>query len=221
MRDTPPDRFNKPWGYEFRNELSEVVTLTYLSIFPGHQTSLHCHPRKTTSLTAISGTGALQFLKDKITFSAGTSFMVRNGLFHQIVNLGEKELIVLEFENPSDPQDLVRLEDGYGRRNLGYETNSEQSEFTHSELSFFKFIRGGGSWEDEDTQMCIQFPGEIKFVPVDQAVYAVLTGGLRDDMTQAFVLREGDCTTGSTIERLTRSFSWVAGSKLLEIRKVG
>ena len=221
MRDTSPDRFNKPWGYEFRIELSEVVTLTYLSIFPGHQTSLHCHPRKTTSLTAISGTGALQFLKDKITFSAGTSFMVRNGLFHQIVNLGEKELIVLEFENPSDSQDLVRLEDEYGRSNLGYETNSEQSEFTQEELSFFKFIRDGDFWEGEETHMCIQFPCEINLLPVDQAVYAVLTGGLQDDITKAFVLREGDCTTGSTIKRLSGSFSWIKGSRLLEIRKVG
>ena len=119
------DRVNKPWGYEFRVSLGSNLTLTYLTLYPGSQTSLHCHPQKTTSLTAIAGTGTIRFLKDSIEFSSGTSFMVRNGLFHQIFNSGQENLVVLEFENPSDATDLVRLEDEYGRSLTSYELKSE------------------------------------------------------------------------------------------------
>ena len=211
--------FNKPWGYEFRYQISETVTLTYLTILPNSQTSLHCHPTKTTSLTAIGGSGSLQFLKDRINFTSGTSFMVRNGLFHQVINLGNENLTVLEFENPSDPQDLIRLEDHYGRKLLGYETEMKQKQLSSLEESFFDFIATGSEWENEFTEMQIKFPAESKMISEDDSIYAVLLGGLVDSITNSYVLRAGDCTTGATISRLVANFNWEINTKLLVIRK--
>ena len=214
-----PKKFNKPWGYEFRVDFSTEVTLTYLTILPGYKTSLHCHPTKTTSLTAIAGSGSLQFLKDIQTFGAGSSIMIRNGLFHQVINSGTQNLAVLEFENPSNAQDLVRLEDEYGRKNLGYETNVNDPELTEIEKSFFDFISDGEKWENGETKLEIKFPAKTKLIPEHLAVYAVLSGGLEDVLTKSLVLRPGDCTTSSTIERLITSFKWTAESKLLMILK--
>jgi mannose-6-phosphate isomerase-like protein (cupin superfamily) len=219
MTNRLPKKFNKPWGYEFRIDLSTEVTLTYLTILSGYKTSLHCHPTKTTSLTAIAGGGSLQFLKDIQTFEAGTSIMIRNGLFHQVINSGSQNLAVLEFENPSNAQDLVRLEDEYGRKNLGYETNVNDPELTETEKSFFDFILEGEKWENGETTLEIKFPAKTKLMPEYSAVYAVLSGGLEDVLTKSLVLRPGDCTTSTTIERLITSFKWTADSKLLMILK--
>jgi len=100
--------------------------------------------------------------------------MVRNGLFHQVINLGSQDLTVLEFENPSNPQDLIRLEDDYGRKLLGYETGSMQKQLSYLEESFFNFIATGSEWENEFTEMQIKFPAESEMVSEDDSIYAVL-----------------------------------------------
>ena len=53
----------------------------------------------------------------------------------------------------------------------------------------------------------------------EDAVYAVLQGGLRDNISGSLVLREGDCTTTSTIVRLIDHFGWDIPTKLLEIKR--
>jgi mannose-6-phosphate isomerase-like protein (cupin superfamily) len=213
------DRVNKPWGYEFRVRLGSNLTLTYLTLYPGSQTSLHCHPQKTTSLTAISGTGTIRFLKDSIEFSSGTSFMVRNGLFHQIYNSGQENLIVLEFENPSDAMDLVRLEDEYGRSLTSYELKAESNSQSKTEEEFFSFIANGGVWSNSETEIIIISPKNSEPDFIDDAVYAVLEGGLRDRVSNSLILREGDCTSTSTIQRLVGLFEWDPTTRLLQIKK--
>jgi len=213
------DRINKPWGYEFRVSLGTNLSLTYLTLYPGSQTSLHCHPQKTTSLTAISGIGTIRFLKDSIEFSSGTSFMVRNGLFHQIVNSGQENLVVLEFENPSDAMDLVRLEDEYGRSLKSYELKSESNSQNETEEKFFHFIANGGAWSNSETEIMIISPKNSERSFIDDAVYAVLEGGLRDRISNSLILREGDCTSSSTIQRLIGLFEWDPTTKLLQIKK--
>ena len=213
------DRVDKPWGYEFRIILGPSLTLTYLTIFVNSQTSLHCHPRKTTSLTAIAGRGRINFLKDGIDFSAGTSFMVRNGLFHQISNVGINNLIVLEFENPSDARDLVRLEDDYGRRLESYEDKSDLNNISEAEEDFFFQITHGGAWSNHETEIDVIEPTSKIVTFENEAVYAVLEGGLRDKLSNSLILREGDCTTNLTIRRLINHFDWDSGTRLLQIKK--
>jgi mannose-6-phosphate isomerase-like protein (cupin superfamily) len=213
------DRVDKPWGYEFRVSLGPNLTLTYLTLYPGSQTSLHCHPQKTTSLTAISGTGTIRFLKDSIEFSSGTSFMVRNGLFHQIFNSGQKNLVVLEFENPSDATDLVRLEDEYGRSLTSYEIKSEVNSQNDMEEKFFNFIENGGAWSNSETEIMMISVKNSNPDFIEDAVYAVLEGGLRDRVSNSLILREGDCTSSSTIQRLIGLFEWDQTTRLLQIKK--
>jgi mannose-6-phosphate isomerase-like protein (cupin superfamily) len=213
------DRVDKPWGYEFRAALGPSITLTYLTIYPESQTSLHCHPRKTTSLTAIAGKGEIKFLNDSIAFTAGTSFMVRNGLFHQISNASAENLVVLEFENPSDALDLVRLEDAYGRSFTSYEEKSDLNYLNESEKDFFSRISQGGIWSNQETDIMVIEPDRHTVTFESEVVYAVLEGGLRDRFSNSLILREGDCTTAPTINRLVRQFKWDPNTKLLQIKK--
>ena len=46
---------NKPWGYEYLAYENEDVGLWFLNIKKNHQTSMHCHPKKTTGLVLLDG----------------------------------------------------------------------------------------------------------------------------------------------------------------------
>ena len=45
----------KPWGYEYLTYQSKDVAVWILHLKKGHQTSMHCHPRKKTSLIVLDG----------------------------------------------------------------------------------------------------------------------------------------------------------------------
>ena len=52
--------------------------------------------------------------------------MLRRGLFHSTKAISETGIFMLEVETPNDKNDLVRLEDEYGREDLGYETREHE-----------------------------------------------------------------------------------------------
>ena len=52
---------------------------------------------------------------------AGDKIMIRNGVFHSTTAVGD-HLALLEVETPNDKNDLVRLEDNYGRSGKPYES---------------------------------------------------------------------------------------------------
>ena len=53
----------KPWGYEFAAYEGQEAAIWILYIKKGHSTSLHCHPRKTTSLIILSGKSLFKITK--------------------------------------------------------------------------------------------------------------------------------------------------------------
>lgn len=110
----------KPWGFEYMAYQNDDVALWVLHIKKGHKTSLHCHPKKTTGLIVVSGTVNINFISDSKEITAPGKQMIRRGLFHQTCALTE-DVIVLEIETPVDKNDLVRMNDCYGRENSGYE----------------------------------------------------------------------------------------------------
>lgn len=112
----------KPWGYEYLAYKGDVMSLWLLNINKDARTSLHCHPTKTTGLVLVDGCAEINFISDSKVLKAPAKQMIRRGLFHQTHAL--TNVIMLEAESPIDKDDLVRLQDNYGRENTGYE-NSE------------------------------------------------------------------------------------------------
>jgi mannose-6-phosphate isomerase-like protein (cupin superfamily) len=113
---------NKPWGYEYLIYENSEVALWMLHIRQNQQTSMHCHPIKTTGLVLLQGEAELSFLNDKKVVRAPEKQMIRRGLFHSTRATSEGGIFMLEIENPNDKNDLVRLSDKYGRASSGYET---------------------------------------------------------------------------------------------------
>ena len=110
----------KPWGFEYLAYKNDQVALWILHIKKGHKTSLHCHPTKTTGLVVVRGTVEMNFIADSKIIAAPAKQMIRRGLFHQTHALTD-DVIVFEIETPVNKNDLVRLNDVYGRENSGYE----------------------------------------------------------------------------------------------------
>ena len=119
---------NKPWGYEYLMYENSHVALWLLHIRQNQQTSMHCHPTKTTGLVVLKGEAELSFLSDKKIVRAPEKQMIRRGLFHSTRAISDGGIFMLEVETPNDKNDLVRLSDKYGRASSGYEKSEHEQE---------------------------------------------------------------------------------------------
>jgi mannose-6-phosphate isomerase-like protein (cupin superfamily) len=112
----------KPWGFEYLAYENNDVAIWILHIAKGQSTSMHCHPQKTTGLVVMDGIAEISFLADKRVLTSPNKVMIRRGLFHSTKAL--TDVVLLEIETPKDKQDLVRLNDIYGRASKAYEDSS-------------------------------------------------------------------------------------------------
>ena len=114
----------KPWGYEYLVYQNKVVALWFLYIGYNQQTSMHCHPNKTTGLILLDGEAELSFLENIFKLKPVSKTMIRKGLFHSTRATSKNGACVFEIETPVDKHDLVRLEDKYGREGTSYEDST-------------------------------------------------------------------------------------------------
>ena len=110
----------KPWGHEYRIYCDPFFDVWRLTIKPGQSTSEHCHPRKSTALICLAGSGRLRLLTCTYTLAAHDLVLIGRGVFHLTENVGREPLEVIEIEVPRNKFDLVRAEDSYGRRASPY-----------------------------------------------------------------------------------------------------
>ncbi|MES2960912.1 MAG: hypothetical protein V4694_00840 [Pseudomonadota bacterium] len=114
----------KPWGYEYLAYENDEVGLWCLFIAKDQQTSMHCHPQKTTGLILLDGEVHVSFFNDSFKLLPGRKLMIRRGLFHSTKSVSDNGAIVFEIESPKQKHDLVRLADKYGRKAQPYEDST-------------------------------------------------------------------------------------------------
>lgn len=117
----------KPWGYEYLLYGNQDLAVWILFIAPGAETSVHCHPRKHTSLTVLKGEVDFRTLTNSYRKKAGQALLIEEQVFHQTCGVGKDGAYIMEIETPNNKRDLVRLRDRYGRQNMGYEDASAYS----------------------------------------------------------------------------------------------
>jgi mannose-6-phosphate isomerase-like protein (cupin superfamily) len=113
----------KPWGYEYRAYADDFFDFWALRIEAPHSTSMHVHPRKTTYLLCLHGTGVTDGLDQSVAIRAGSVLRIDPGAFHSTRNTGDEPLHLIEVETPRNKFDLMRLADSYDRTGRGYETD--------------------------------------------------------------------------------------------------
>lgn len=180
---------HKRWGKEYPIYENKHIQIKHLFINQDHCTSLHCHPKKKTGLLVLKGLIKLEFLNDHRFLEPGDKIMIRQGVFHRSNAILESELF--EIENPVDQNDLVRLEDKYGR-SQGYETITEEIEIESiiNKKSVF------GDVEVEHKFLEEILPG--KYMILSGGVYNIFQG------EKVYVLGPGDLVDHTTINRLDK-----------------
>jgi mannose-6-phosphate isomerase-like protein (cupin superfamily) len=110
-------RVDKPWGYELIWAKTGDYVGKVLHINRGHQLSLQYHRKKEETMLLYAGRMILVFENEhgeleEIPLSAGDVHHIPVGRKHRMIALEDCE--VFEVSTPQ-LDDVVRLEDGYGR----------------------------------------------------------------------------------------------------------
>lgn len=105
----------KPWGYEYLLFENGKVAIWHLLISAYGQTSLHSHPNKKTGLIVLDGAAKVSFLGNDSKLFYGEKIMIRHGVFHRTQSMTPYLLQLLEIETPVNKEDIIRLDDAYGR----------------------------------------------------------------------------------------------------------
>ena len=110
-------RVEKPWGYELIWAATKDYVGKMLFIKKGHKLSLQYHQIKEETIYVQSGIMTFVFENDQgvleeITLNPGEAHHIPTGRRHRMIAV--EDCSVFEVSTPH-LQDVVRLEDGYGR----------------------------------------------------------------------------------------------------------
>ena len=198
----------KPWGYEYLVYQNDKAALWFLHINKDQQTSMHCHPNKTTGHILLDGEAELSFLSESKVIHAVSKTMIRKGLFHQTKAISDDGISVFEIETPVDKHDLVRLEDKYGREGEPYEDDSfevpkkEDCLWVDGSTKTYNFanckievesISDVNGFDDKHKEQNVIF----------------LDGGIKDSKGN-YVATSGDVVVVNTIRKLIKLFPYIS-----------
>ena len=198
----------KPWGYEYLVYQNEKVALWFLYIGYEQQTSMHCHPNKTTGLILLNGKANLSFLNNTVEVEPVTKVMIRKGLFHSTKAISENGACVFEIETPVDKHDLVRLDDKYGREGTPY----EDSTFETPKAEDCLWITDNNSrYNFSGCDLKVEVVNSINkfYEKQDDENVIFLNGGIETN-DGSFVAQAGDVVSSVIVKRLTKLFTVVS-----------
>lgn len=107
----------RPWG-KFENLLKDNNFLVKkLSVKPDQKLSLQYHNKRSEFWVIVNGKGTITIDDKKIDCIPGSSFYIKKKQKHRIENIGKTELEFIEVQlgETISEEDIVRIEDGYGR----------------------------------------------------------------------------------------------------------
>jgi mannose-6-phosphate isomerase-like protein (cupin superfamily) len=208
----------KPWGYEYLAYENDKVGLWFLYIAKGQQTSMHCHPNKTTGLILLDGKAELSFLGDKFELEPVSKTMIRKGLFHSTKAISENGAFVFEIETPVEKHDLVRLEDKYGREGKPYEDSTFE---TPKQEDCFWIEDKAADYKFANCNIKVEKINDINILnqKEDDENIMFLDGGITTkdgDM----VAQAGDIVSGKIVKKLIKLFPTIdKNTMFMTIRK--
>ena len=106
---------NRPWGLEEILTINEPATVKILTINPGQRSSLQYHNHRKEFWKIIEGEAIFEINGNKIQVKSGDEYDIENKMIHRLVGK-DKPAKILEISfGEFDENDIVRLEDDYGR----------------------------------------------------------------------------------------------------------
>ncbi len=108
----------KPWGKFEQFTHNEVSTVKLITVEKGGSLSLQYHAQRSEFWRVISGTPLVTIGEKKITAAPGDEFMIEKLEQHRLeAPTDTVQILEIAYGNFDENNDIVRLEDKYGRTN--------------------------------------------------------------------------------------------------------
>lgn len=104
----------RPWGSFRRFTLNEKTTVKVITVSAGQAFSLQHHKNRGEFWRILSGRAHVRVGDTTKKGKAGDEFFIPVGVLHRVEAIEDTEFLEIAFGN-FDEQDIVRLEDKYGR----------------------------------------------------------------------------------------------------------
>tara|TARA_Y100001934_G_C12366075_1_gene783523 strand:+ start:98 stop:436 length:339 start_codon:yes stop_codon:yes gene_type:complete len=110
-------KFLKPWGYYQVLFTGPAYQVKQLHIDTGHKISLQSHQHRDEHWIVIDGEASIAINGRNEIMKPKEHILINKGDIHRISNSSEGPLIIIEiqFGKIIDEDDIIRLEDMYGR----------------------------------------------------------------------------------------------------------
>lgn len=116
MESPKPFREKRPWGEELWITSDKPSMVKILSIYPHEELSLQYHHKRDEFWIVLAGDGSAQINGDRVDLKPGVEQFVPRETKHRLFG-GNETLKLLELSfGDFDENDIVRLEDKYGRK---------------------------------------------------------------------------------------------------------
>jgi mannose-6-phosphate isomerase-like protein (cupin superfamily) len=109
------ERVNKPWGYEEIWAKTDKYVGKLLHINSGHKLSLQFHRYKTETILVLDGILTIETDQTILKLNTGETYHVEPGQVHRFCCDKEFDFVRLIEVSTPELDDVVRLEDNYGR----------------------------------------------------------------------------------------------------------
>ena len=113
-------RSEKPWGYFETLMETHISKVKLLHVLPGERLSLQKHKHRNETWYVVQGVAKVTKDKEKFTMETGDSVIIEKNQLHRLENSGVIPLQIIEVQTGSyfGEDDIIRLEDSYGRADL-------------------------------------------------------------------------------------------------------
>lgn len=208
----------KPWGKEYLCYRNSEVAIWFLHIEKDKQTSMHCHPNKNTGFVVLDGEVELSFLRNTMPLKSLDKIHIFRSRFHSTKAISNGGAFIFEVETPEDKDDLVRLDDAYGRKGTQYEGTQHHTPKDDSCLWIPEATENKTSSINGCLVTHLVANKEDMLDLEEEELFLVTNGGVVTD-TQQKVVWPGDVIDGKTLSRLLESFDFATNTTLLYIIK--
>lgn len=115
----PPsnERTVRPWGWYETVSEGAGSKIKRIGVLPGQQISLQKHHRRAEHWVVVQGTAAVTLDAQQLVLQVGQSCDIALGQVHRLANLTGHplEIVEVQFGDYLGEDDIVRLQDDYGR----------------------------------------------------------------------------------------------------------
>ena len=117
MVQTLPESDDRPWGSFTVLDEDDGYKVKRIVVSPGRRLSYQTHAARSEHWTIVRGRARITLDGREISLAAGESIDIAVGSAHRVENPGEEDLVLIEVQqgNYLEEDDIVRLEDDYGR----------------------------------------------------------------------------------------------------------